>query len=123
MEKQAACRAKRTHVARRFPTIYDIERRREAPSVNESSSFAAPQAFATRPAHAVGNRVRISIIAVTAPLEFREQYGKRIARASVDRGVTRSLNPTCCWSDCSTVREDGTMVGSSNVPRSGPHAG
>ena len=64
MEKQAACRAKRTYVARRFPTIYDIERRREAPSVYESPSCTAPQAFATRPAHAAGNRVRISIILV-----------------------------------------------------------
>ena len=64
MGKQPAHRANRTGVASRLPTKYGSERRRDAPSVNESSSFAAPQAFATRPAHAVGNRVRISIILV-----------------------------------------------------------
>ena len=106
-----------------FRLYMAVSRRQERPSVNASSSFSAPQPFATRPEDAVGNRVRISMIAVPARLESQEQYGSRNAIPSVDRGVTMSLNPTCCWSDCSTVREDGTMVGSSNVPRSGPHAG
>ena len=123
MRHQLACPAKRTGAASRFPTTSGIERCRERPSVNASSSFAAPQPFATRLEDAVGNRVRISVIAVPAPLESQKQYGSRKAIPSFDRGVTMSLNPTCCWSDCSTVPENGTMVRSSNVPGSGPHAG
>ena len=37
-------------------------------------------------------------------------------------GRTRPLKPTCYWCDCSTAREDGTMIGGFQVPRSGPHA-
>ena len=69
MRKQLACPAKRTGVANRVPTIYGSEPRQEGPSVNASSSFAAPQPFATRLEDAVGNRARISVIAVPAPLE------------------------------------------------------
>ena len=61
MENSPLVTAKRTGVAKPFSDYNGSERRQETPSVNESSSFAAPQAFATRPAHAVGNRVRISI--------------------------------------------------------------
>ena len=108
-ENKPAGRAKRAGVANGVAIINDMERRWERPSVNESSINAAPQRSSARTTQAVGKPVRGSIIVLSGSLEFREQDKTRNASPNVDRGVTRSLQPTCYPCVYSTVTEDGKL--------------